>query len=131
MPIIRRHRQTVLDHDPRTGAVVGATKIFARHVEEDGKNLGKLEPENEPLDLADVPKLWGDTTNEFVLAHKQSEEALVSERESRAQAEASLLARISELEGLLSARSEECDRLKGLVFQIRKVLMALLEQVNT
>ena len=125
MSIVRRHRQTVIDHDPRTGAVVGATKIFARHVEENGQNLGKLEAENEPVDVAEVPKLWGGTSDENVVALARTEAILQKERDAWAARETELLARQSELETLLGERSTDCDRYKGMLIAIQRAVSTL------
>lgn len=115
MTIVRQHRQTIIDHDPATGAVVGATKIFQRFVEEDGKHMGFLPSENEDLPVKDVPTIWGDTTDEQSAKLRETADILQTERDSTADTVKFRDARIAELEDLLETTSKEADRMKAII----------------
>ena len=125
MTIVRNLRQTIIDHDPKTGAVVGATQVFQRHVEEDGKHMGLLEAEHEDLPVKEIPTLWGETTDAYAAKLKETSEILQSERDAHAEVDKAQNARIGELESLLEAASRDGDRLKSIIHGVQKIANSL------
>lgn len=91
MPTIeKRLRSTVIDHDPKTGDIVGATKFYEQVlVDARGQVEGKLEGSvHESIGVKDVPSLWGKTSDSHAAKLQETEEVLQSERDEWAKAEA-------------------------------------------
>lgn len=119
MPIVRQWRQTLIDHDPNTGTVVGATKIFTRFVEEAGVNLGNLPNENEDLAVANIPTIWGVTSDVYSAKLAENSAILQAERDATAANNAVTAGQIQDLSARLAAADVEIARLSGLVAAIQ------------
>lgn len=130
MAIVKNHRQTVLDHDPKTGEIVGATKIFERRVIENDVDQGKLASENEAIELKDVPKLWGATSDRHVDAMAKAETAIAKERDDWAKEREALTGQITQLETALSQRNDQVADLQGRL-QVAKQVSETLAKVAT
>lgn len=119
MTIIRNLRQTIIDHDPKTGAVVGATQIFQRHVEVDGKSE-LLPAENEDLPVDKVPSLWGGTSEGYADKLKETSEILQAERDGQLSKDEATAAQITLLQQQLEVALAENDRLKSIIHTVQK-----------
>lgn len=102
----KKLRQTIIDHDPATGEVVGATQVFLRSVEVEGKSEA-LEPAAEPLKVEEVPKIWGGTSDAHAAKLQETESVLAAEREARKTEKEEAAAKIKELEDALAEKTKD------------------------
>lgn len=125
MSVIKKLRTTIIDHNPATEEIVGATKVFERFmVDEDDQEEHKIEGNyTEGVDVADIPTIWGGTTDVHVAQLQRTEELLQRERDQWARAEAVYKTTIQTCEEQLRNSEAEISELKGRLQKIGELLV--------
>jgi len=123
----KRLRQTVIDHDPKTGAVVGATKLFEQWlVDVDGNDVDKLSTSvSEDVKVADVPKIWNGTTDEHVAKLGETENTLAAERAEWAEEKVALEAAIAERDSQIGLLQDQLVALTTKLTTIGQHVLAI------
>jgi len=132
MPTIeKRVRQVIIDLDPKSGDVVGATKIIHQVLVEDGKDVGNLsEILHEDLAVADVPTIWGGTTDNNAAQLKTTADILAAEREATAVFALERQDAISALEAQRAAAQAEASAAHGKLENIGKLVLAIAKEMQ-
>lgn len=124
MQVVKKLRQTLIDHNPDNGDFQGATRIYEKVlVDENGQVVEQVKGLiNEVVPVEDLPALLGEVAGGHVKKLAEVEEILAAEREAAKNQREKLQAQIQELEAI-NDRENRTNRANEAKFaQIRQIV---------
>lgn len=124
MKVVKKLRQTLIDHNPENGDFQGATRIYEKFVvDENDEVLEKVQGSvNEPVPVEDLPALLGEVAGGHVKRLAEVEEIVANEREAAKNVKENLRKQIADLEAQLDMEVKTNQEMIAKLNEIRKIV---------